>query len=231
MVLCQLEINDLGKMPYEPALELQRKIQQGVIERRGGSNPSPFHLLLVEHDPPVITVRKRPGSKKHLLASTEQLQNANVQLCQTDRGGDITYHGPGQLVGYLICDLNALSLRLHGYMRFLETTIFEVLDTFGIEGHRDDCGTGVWIGDAKICAMGVRISRWVSMHGFALNVSPIMKHYDYIVPCGLAGRSVTSMKQVLQEKCPSMETVKQVVSKTFKESIANQAQVQTEPRP
>ncbi len=229
MVLCELEINDLEKMAYEPAFTLQEEVQRGVIERRGTENASPFHLLLVEHDPPVITISKRPAAREHLLASEEQLCRAGIQLCNTNRGGDITYHGPGQLVGYLICDLNALSLRLHGYMRFLETTIFEVLNTFGIQGHRDDCGTGVWIGDAKICAMGVRISRWVSMHGFALNVSPMMEHYDYIVPCGLAGRSVTSMQQILQEQCPSMETVKGVVSKAFRKAISNQAQVQREP--
>jgi lipoate-protein ligase B len=228
-MLCQLETSDLGKMAYEPALELQRVVQQGVIERRGGSNPSPFHLLLVEHDPPVITISKRPEVKKHLLASTEQLENAEVQLCQTDRGGDITYHGPGQLVGYLICDLNALSLRLHGYMRFLEGTIINVLDTFGIKGHRDDCATGVWVENAKVCAMGVRISRWVSMHGFALNVAPNMDHYNLIVPCGLTGRSVTSMQLILDKHCPTMETVKEVVTNTFTMAIGNQAQVQKEP--
>ncbi len=220
---------DLGKMAYEPALEFQREVQRGVIERRGGINPSPFHLLLVEHDPPVITVSKRLEVNKNLLASTEQLQNAGVQLCQTDRGGDITYHGPGQLVGYLICDLNALGLRLHGYMRFLESTIIDVLDSFGIKGHQDDCATGVWVENSKVCAMGVRISRWVSMHGFALNVAPNMEHYNLIVPCGLVGRSVTSLQQILDTQCPSMETLKEVVTKTFTVAIANQAQVQQEP--
>jgi lipoate-protein ligase B len=229
-MVCELEIHDLGKMAYEPTLILQRESQSGVIQSRGTPSPSPFHLFLVEHDPPVITQSRRSTAKEHLLASEEHLHAAGVEVCQTDRGGDITYHGPGQLVGYPILDLNALSLRLHGYMRFLERVIIDVLEQFSIEGHRDTCATGVWVGDAKICAMGVRISRWVSMHGFALNVAPNMEHYNFIVPCGLAGRSVTSMQQLLGDKCPSMEEVKLVVEEKFRRAIALQAQVQQEPR-
>jgi lipoyl(octanoyl) transferase len=229
-MVCELEIDDLGKMAYEPALVLQREAQLGVIDRRGSKAPSSFHLLLVEHDPPVITQSRRSTAKEHLLANEEQLHAAGVDVCQTDRGGDITYHGPGQLVGYPILDLNELSLRLHGYMRFLESVVIDVLGQFGIQGHRDTCATGVWVGDAKICAMGVRISRWVSMHGFALNVSPNMEHYKFIVPCGLAGRQVTSMQQLLGEQCPSMDEVKLVVAEKFSRSIALQAQVQQEPR-
>lgn len=226
---CQLHIQDLGKLAYEPALAKQREVQNYVIEHRHSNSPSPFHLLLVEHEPAVITISRRAGSKEHLIASQQQLAQAGVQVSDTDRGGDITYHGLGQLVGYPICDLNALSLRLHGYMRFLESTIIESLDYFGIEGQRDERATGVWVGDAKICAMGVRVSRWVSMHGFALNVSPNMDHYNFIIPCGLAGSSVISMKQILGEKCPSMEETKKIVSDKFKQAIAAQAQVQKEP--
>jgi len=228
-MVCELEIDDLGKMAYEPALSLQRETQLEVIERRGTHSPTPFHLLLVEHDPPVITQSRRSTANAHLLATVEQLQTAGVEVCQTDRGGDITYHGPGQLVGYPILDLNALSLRLHGYMRFLERVIIEVLGQFDIEGQRDSCATGVWVDDAKICAMGVRISRWVSMHGFALNVAPNMEHYDFIVPCGLAGRNVTSMQQLLGDKCPSMEEVKLELKEKFRNAIALQAQVHQEP--
>ena len=227
---CQLQIQDLGKIAYEQALKVQRTVQRSVIEQRGCENAQPFHLLLLEHDPPVITISKRKGVQQHLLASEQQLDEAGVTVCNTDRGGDITYHGPDQLVGYSICDLNALSLRLHGYMRFLESCIIDVLVQFDIDAHRDDCATGVWVGDSKICAMGVRISRWVSMHGFAINVAPNLSHFDLIVPCGLAGRTVTSMSQVLGDNCPSMDEVKSVVSKTFEGAIERQAQVQQAPR-
>ena len=227
---CQLQIQDLGKIAYEQALKVQRTVQRSVIEQRGCENAQPFHLLLLEHDPPVITISKRKGVQQHLLASEQQLDEAGVTVCNTDRGGDITYHGPDQLVGYSICDLNALSLRLHGYMRFLESCIIDVLVQFDIDAHRDDCATGVWVGDSKICAMGVRISRWVSMHGFAINVAPNLSHFDLIVPCGLAGRTVTSMSQLLGDNCPSMDEVKSVVSKTFEGAIERQAQVQQAPR-
>ena len=223
---CQLQIQDLGIIAYEPALELQREVQRSVIDQRGCEDGELFHLLILEHDPPVITVSKRQGAHQHLLATGKQLDEAGVTVCNNDRGGDITYHGPGQIVGYPICDLNALSLRLHGYMRFLESCIIDVLGQFDIEANRDECATGVWVGDSKICAMGVRVSRWVSMHGFAINVSPNLAHFDLIVPCGLAGRSVTSMSQLLGERCPSIEEVKLVVAKTFKGAIQRQAQVQ-----
>ncbi len=179
----------------------------------------------------MIQVSGRGSAKEQLHATEKELEAHGVQLCETDRGGDITYHGPGQLVGYLICDLNALSLRLHGYMRFLEDTIIKALRHFGIEGQRDTCATGVWVGDEKICAMGVRISRWVSMHGFALNVSPNMNDFNLIVPCGLSGRQVTSMHQLLGKDCPSMEEVQRIVGAEFLEAINLQAQVQQEHHP
>jgi lipoyl(octanoyl) transferase len=227
---CKLKIQELGKIAYEPAFEQQVSLQKYVSDSRGDS-PDPFHLLLLEHDPPVITVSKRPSAKKHLLATPLQLEAAGVVVCETNRGGDITYHGPGQLVGYPILDLNGLSLRIHSYMRFLETIIIDVLGEFDIEAHRDKCATGVWVGNAKICAMGVRVSRWVSMHGFALNVEPNMDHFNLIVPCGLAGRQVTSMRTLLEETCPSMDDVKKIVSSVFAEAVNRQAQVQQEPRP
>lgn len=227
---CQLQIQDLGKIAYEPALEVQRTVQRSVIDQRGSETAELFHLLLLEHEPPVITMSKRQGVQQNLLATEKQLGDAGVTVCNTDRGGDITYHGPGQLVGYSICDLNALSLRLHGYMRFLESCIIDVLGQFDISAKRDECATGVWVGDSKICAMGVRVSRWVSMHGFAINVAPNLSHFDLIVPCGLAGRTVTSMSQLLGDSCPNMDEVKSVVGKTFEIAIDRQAQVQQAPR-
>ncbi len=225
-MLCQLEIQDLGKMTYESALALQERVQQKVIENRTSGLPSPLHLLFVEHDPPVITISRRVSAREHLLATEQQLQSSGVQVCETNRGGDITYHGLGQLVGYPIFDLNALPLRLHGYMRFLEGIIIDVLDHFGIDGQRDSCATGVWVDNKKICALGIRITRWVSMHGFALNVSPNMEHFNLIVPCGLTGRSVISMHQLLGDDCPSMDDVKKITAEKFRGAIEHLAQVQ-----
>ncbi|MDP7005631.1 MAG: lipoyl(octanoyl) transferase LipB [Phycisphaerales bacterium] len=227
---CQLNIEDLGKIAYEQALELQRITQKKVIELRGDPSPTQFNLLLLEHDPPVITVSKRKDVLKNLVSTKGQLAQHGVKVVNTDRGGDITYHGLGQLVGYPIFDLNALSLRLHGYMRFLEGTIINALKHFGIDGERDECATGVWVDGEKICAMGVRVSRWVSMHGFALNVNPNMEHFKLIIPCGLEGRKVTSLQQLLLGSCPSMSEVKKVVANEFKKTIADQVQVQKEHR-
>jgi lipoate-protein ligase B len=210
-------------LPYLEAVELQRSLQREVIDARENGGHGGY-LLLVEHSPPVITVSRRAAAGSHLLATAEMLTHAGVQVHQTDRGGDITYHGPGQLVVYPILDLNRLGLRLHGYMRWLEDCVIEVLAQFGVEGHRDPDATGVWVGgqipdyegDRKICAMGVRVSRWVSMHGFALNVDPNLSHFNLIVPCGLHGRSVTSMHAELGDGCPGMVEVKKAVIDTFR---------------
>lgn len=231
-----LRITDLGRMRYADALELQRRLQQEVIAARAdetGDRAHVMHLLFVEHDPPVITVSRRPGARQHLIATSAQLESAGVEVCETDRGGDITYHGPGQLVAYPILDLNVLGLRLHGYMRLLEQIIIDVLAEYSIIGERDQSATGVWVAPnagnisdentiasaAKICALGVRISRWVSMHGLALNVRTNLKHFQLIVPCGLAGRPVTSMEMLLGETCPSMEQVKKSMTDRFQKAI------------
>jgi lipoyl(octanoyl) transferase len=161
---------------------------------------------------------------------------AGVTVAETDRGGDITFHGPGQLVVYPILDLNLLNLRLNGYLRFLEQVLIDTLAHFAIEGHRDPTATGVWTvmppasshdphaptlapQSSKIAAIGVRVSRWVTMHGLALNVMTNLDHFNLIVPCGLAGRSVTSMKQVLGDCCPTMAAVKQTLAATLGQAI------------
>ena len=224
-VAAGLEVHDLGHLDYGTAYDLQKRHQAEVIATRQDPTPRDAgRLLLVEHDPPVITVSRRKGARDHLVATEAQLARAGVTVAETDRGGDITYHGPGQLVGYPILDLNRLGLRLHGYMRFLEQIIIDTLATFGVDGHRDECATGVWVTpaagpDAKICAMGVRVSRWVSMHGFALNVDPDLSHFSLIVPCGLAGRPVTSMRTLLGDACPSMDEVKRVTVKQFDDAV------------
>jgi lipoyl(octanoyl) transferase len=238
-----LVVRDLGRMAYGEAVALQRQLQGAVINRRKAEQAGrrrAGYLLLVEHDPPVITVSRRKGVRQHLTATEEQIQAAGVVVAETDRGGDITYHGPGQLVAYLIVDLNVLGLRIHGYMRMLEQVVIDTLERFGIAGHRDESATGVWVdcqdaetprrgekahglpsvgSDAKICAMGVRISRWVSMHGLALNVTTNLDHFSLIIPCGLVGRSVTSMGRLLGDACPPMDEVKRVLAGKFKHAL------------
>ena len=231
-----LVVRDLGRMAYAEAYELQRSLQRVVIDARPRL-PAPGYLLLVEHDPPVITISRRASARQHLVATPEQLRAAGVEVAETDRGGDITYHGPGQLVVYPVLDLNALGLRLHSYMRFLEQVVIDVLAEFDVRGERDPQATGVWVRGkaqewpslgfeappdarpAKIAALGVRISRWVSMHGLALNVMPDLSHFNLIVPCGLAGRAVTSMKRELGEACPAMDQVKAVMVTRFEAAV------------
>jgi len=216
-----LHVRDLGRMAYGPALELQRQLQQEVIAAR--ETDGHMELLLVEHDPPVITVSRRPGARNHLIATEAMLQQAGIEVAETDRGGDITYHGPGQLVAYPIIDLNRFGFRINTYMRFLEQVVIGTLRKFEIEGVRDAAATGVWVNGAKICALGVRVSRWVSMHGLALNVTTNLDHFNLIVPCGLAGRSVTSLQRELGDRCPVMDEVKRVMIEVFQRKLADAA--------
>jgi len=220
-----LPVVDLGRMRYDEALAVQRAIQSDMIGGRGeaarngspdnsASHRSVGRVLLVEHDP-VITITARAGARDHLLASPELLAARGVALCETDRGGDITYHGPGQIVAYPILDLNALNLGLHEHMSLMESAVIETCARFGVAGHRDPAARGVWVRlsngegeSAKICAMGVRVRHWVSMHGLALNVTPDLGHFGLIVPCGLAGRPITSLAAALGAGCPEIREVK-----------------------
>jgi lipoyl(octanoyl) transferase len=217
-------------MPYDQALGIQRELQQQVIQGRPTAVRCGY-LLLVEHDPPVITVSRRAGARQHLVATETELANAGIEVTETDRGGDITYHGPGQLVVYPILDLNTLGLRLLGYMRFLEGIVTDALAVWGIEGRRDENATGVWVDGSKICAMGVRLSRWVSMHGLALNVTTNLSHFDLIVPCGLTGRTVTSIQREIGDACPSMAEVKDVLVRGFDQACITALPTQAPPSP
>jgi lipoyl(octanoyl) transferase len=205
-----LQVQDLGRMDYAAALERQRVVHADLVAAREARPP--MQLLLVEHDPPVITVSRRPGAERHVIVSDARLAELGVQKVETDRGGDVTWHGPGQLVAYPILDLHRLDLRIHGYMRFLEQAVIDTLAAFGVQGMRDEAATGVWVGEGapqrKICAMGVRISRWATLHGLALNVCPDLGQFELIVPCGLVGRPVTSLQRELGARAPSMEQVK-----------------------
>ena len=205
-------------MAYPEALDLQRSLQAAVRESRD-EGPGLGHLLLLEHDPPVVTVSRRPGAAENVLAGPEALARHGIEREETDRGGDVTYHGPGQLVAYPIIDLDRIGLRIHAWIRLLEQAIIDTLGDFGLAAGRDAGATGVWvgrtaddvdgIGGRKIAAIGVRVSRWVSMHGLALNVDPDLAHFGLIVPCGLVGRPVTSMAAELEASVPAMPLVKQ----------------------
>jgi lipoyl(octanoyl) transferase len=230
-------IIDLGRMDYAAAFDLQRAHHEEVLAARPTTDSpdaplsgDPGRILLVEHDPPVITLTSRPSITDHLIATPELLARSGVTTAHTDRGGDITYHGPGQLVVYPILDLNLYRLRLHDYMHLLEQSVIDTLAVFGIAGERDPAARGVWVPansvhdqPAKICAMGVRIRRWVSMHGLALNVDPDMRHFQLIVPCGLAGRPVTSLKLQLGDACPAMSEVKAALTSALQARLVEQA--------
>jgi lipoyl(octanoyl) transferase len=183
-------VRRLGHLGYAAAWELQREL---VAARQAGATPDT--LLLLEH-PPVITLG-RSGASEHLLGSDAELERRGVAFVETDRGGDITFHGPGQIVGYAIVDLAARGRDLHRYLRDLEAVLILALAEFGIRGGRIDGLTGVWVGDAKVAAIGIRVSRWVTHHGFALNVDTDLSYFDLIVPCGIADRRVTSMGALL----------------------------------
>ncbi len=180
----------LGRTAYADAWEIQR-----ACFRARTSGETGDLLLLTEHDH--VYTLGTSGEMDHLLAGPEELRSRGAQVFVTDRGGDITYHGPGQLVGYPILDLHAYYLDLHRYLRDLEETIIRTLATYGIAAGREPEYTGVWVGGSKIAALGVKAKSWVTMHGFALNVATDLTYFDRIIPCGIFHKGVTSMEQVL----------------------------------
>jgi lipoyl(octanoyl) transferase len=187
-----VEVRRLGVVPYADALELQADL---VESRKAGRIPD--QLLLLEH-PPVITLgAKSRSNRANLLATPAALESAGIALFEAGRGGDVTYHGPGQLVGYPILDLRPDRCDVHRYVRDLEAVLIESAGAFGVEATRAPGLTGVWVGTAKLAAIGVRISRWITSHGFALNVTTNLSHFDLIVPCGIADRGVTSLSALL----------------------------------
>ncbi len=192
-------VSFLGFAEYQRALDLQLRI--GGAKRRGFE---PDVLLLLEH-PPTITLG-RNGKWHNLLVSDEQLQARGIRRYEVDRGGDITFHGPGQLVGYPLLKLEPGERDVHLFMWKLEESLIRLLAEFGIESRRLEKLTGVWTREGKIAAMGVHISRWITRHGFALNVGTDLSYYELIVPCGIVGKSVTSM-QALLSRLPELEDV------------------------
>ena len=206
---------DLGRREYGDVLELQREL---VVERQAGRIPDV--LVFVEH-PPVYTIGPS-GNPKHLLADPALLARIGATFVETERGGDITYHGPGQIVVYPIVDLRRWKTDLRAYLRALEETIFIALQANGITAGREPGLTGVWHDSGKLAAIGVRVSRWVSSHGFALNVSTNLDHFKHIVPCGIFDRSVTSMENVLDAPVacgPVKDALARAFGRTFDREI------------
>ena len=198
----EIKFIDLGQMDYKDAWDYQQNLFDEIIEikkknrQNNTNNATPNYFIFVEH-PHVYTLGKS-GNISNLLIDENQLKNKNASFYKINRGGDITYHGPGQIVCYPILDLENFFTDIHKYLRFLEETVILTLENYGIKGERNNGKTGVWMDvdtpfPRKICAMGVRASRWVTMHGFALNVNVDLDYFNNIVPCGLTNNIVTSI--------------------------------------
>ena len=195
-----IEIQRLGLVPYADALALQQSL---VDQRRAGTIGD--RLLLLEH-PHVLTLGVRgDGGRGHILATNEALAARGVDIHETGRGGDITYHGPGQIVGYPILDLKPDRCDVHRYVRDLEAVLIRTAADYGVEAGRVDGLTGVWVGREKLAAIGVRIARWITSHGFAFNVTTDLEYFNLIVPCGIADRGVTSLARLLGRSVDRVE--------------------------
>lgn len=203
------QLLDLGVVPYAHALERQHELH---AQRVAGAIPDT--LLLLEH-PPVITLGKA-FHPEHLRYARDFYAQQGIELYPTDRGGDVTCHNPGQLVGYPIFDVSQHGRDLHKFLRDIEQVIIDTLREFGIEAHRETGYTGVWVGNAKIAAIGIKVTKWVSMHGFSLNVNNDLSLFQTIVPCGIADRPVISLQQLLGYPVP-MEQVKQSITHHFEQ--------------
>jgi lipoyl(octanoyl) transferase len=190
--MAELVYLDIGRAPYEPTVRLQQRL----LEEVKAAEDERAYLIFVEHDPPVITLGR--GTRgDHVRASRERLAREGIEICETARGGDVTYHGPGQIVGYPILRLDLHGRDVHRYMRDLEEVLIRTLARFGVEGGRAEGQTGVWVGNEKIAAIGVAVRRWVTWHGFALNVATNLAHFGLIVPCGITDKGVTSLARLL----------------------------------
>jgi lipoyl(octanoyl) transferase len=218
-------IKDLGVVDYKKCWDYQEELFKSVVDikiknrRQSLILPTSNYLLFVEH-PNVYTLGKS-GDISNLLINESQLEQRGAKFYKINRGGDITYHGPGQIVGYPILDLDNFFTDIHKYLRFLEEVIILTLKDYGLSASRNPGKTGVWLGvetpfTRKICAMGVRASRWVTMHGFALNANVDLSYFDNIIPCGITNNSVTSLNKELGVENVDLSEVKQKVIKNFK---------------
>ncbi|MEO0038672.1 MAG: hypothetical protein RIQ59_1883 [Bacteroidota bacterium] len=222
----KIVFQDLGKKDYKVTWDYQETLFQEIVDvkiqnrKEETQNPTPNYFLFVEH-PHVYTLGKS-GDFSNLLLSEKQLEQKGATFYKINRGGDITYHGPGQIVGYPIVDLENFFPDIHKYLRLLEEVIILTLAEYNIIGVRSEGETGVWLGVGtpfarKICAMGVRASRWVTMHGFALNVNADLGFFDNIIPCGIKGKAVTSLNVELGVDKVDEQGVKEKIVKHFLE--------------
>lgn len=219
-----VEIQDLGLKDYKETWDYQESLFKGIIDikiknrKDDSSLETPNYFLFVEH-PHVYTLGKS-GDVSNLLISEDKLAEIGATYYKINRGGDITYHGPGQIVGYPILDLENFFTDIHKYLRFLEEMVILTLNDYGIKGERSKGETGVWLDVGtpfarKICAMGVRASRWITMHGFALNVTTNLGYFDHMIPCGIRGKAVTSIQAELGTTSISISDVKGKLLKHF----------------
>lgn len=223
-----VEFEDLGTRDYQSSWDYQEKLMKDIIDTKIKNRDlpaeehitTPNHLLLVEH-PHVYTLGKS-GHEENMLAGIDKLKEIDATFVKVNRGGDITYHGYGQIVGYPILDLENFFTDIHLYMRNLEEVIIRTIGEYGLKGERSQGETGVWLDVGKpyarkICAMGVKASRWVTLHGFALNVNTDMRYFEYIIPCGIKDKQVTSLKRELERELSSqeMEDIKSKITKHF----------------
>jgi len=222
-----INVYDLGVLDYKTALNFQEKKLQEIIDikrtnrNEGSSIETPNYFLFVEH-PPVITLGKS-GQEKNLLLTKEELERKNIQYFNTNRGGDITFHGYGQIVGYPIIDLENYFTDINRYLRALEEIIISTLNFYKISSKRSSGETGVWLdpnlpNSRKICAIGVKTSRWVTMHGFALNVDTDLRYYNYIIPCGIKGKGITSINKEIRKNV-SINEVKEKILENLKKTF------------
>jgi len=212
----QTTVRFLGRIGYAEGESLQNAVREHLLEGRGGEE-----FLLLEHDP-VFTLG-RSADRSDLLASDDWLVERGIGVAECDRGGQVTYHGPGQLVGYPILDLKPDRRDIRRYVKDLQTVLIRTLAEFDIRARAPEASDpiGVWVGDAKIASIGVHLRRWVTTHGFALNVSTDMAHFEGIVPCGLSDVQMTSIEHLTGEK-PSLELVSEVVARVFLEVFERQ---------
>ncbi len=221
----KVEIHELGSKDFKETWEYQERLFKEILDikiknrREEAGLETPNYFLFVEH-PHVYTLGKS-GDISNLLLSEEELKEKQATFYKINRGGDITYHGPGQIVGYPILDLDNFFTDIHKYLRFLEEMVILTLSEYGIQATRSDGETGVWLDVGtpfarKICAMGVRASRWVTMHGFALNINADLGYFDNIVPCGIKGKAVTSLNVELGQRKVNIDEVKEKLLRHFK---------------
>ena len=224
----EIKFIDLGQMDYKDAWDYQQNLFDEIIEIKkknrlnNRNNATPNYFIFVEH-PHVYTLGKS-GNISNLLIDENQLKNKNASFYKINRGGDITYHGPGQIVCYPILDLENFFTDIHKYLRFLEETVILALENYGIKGERNNGKTGVWVDvdtpfPRKICAMGVRASRWVTMHGFALNVNVDLDYFNNIVPCGLTNNIVTSIYNERKDYDLAINDVKSDLKECFSKTF------------